>query len=171
MYRKLHTALLNGTNCKVLFCCLCLWFANFGTDSVFASTNTFVQQQKQRKKRQKVVHDPYKPNSQGVIVADIQFCTDSLLNSTLNELRKLTNDDLRLQKAKIFVSEENLTIEQIMAVAKTFLYDSTREEFLEYAYFFSFEQDRFYKVYGVLEFYFSKQKLKTYIKRVNLGYY
>lgn len=71
----------------------------------------------------------------------------------------------KLKVAKQVVQSEMLTTSQIVEVARLFEFESTKLEFLKYAYAYCFDPNKYYLVNSVFEFDSSKNELNKFVEK------
>jgi hypothetical protein len=80
-------------------------------------------------------------------------------------IKKESFESTKMDLAKNFFGNRELTSAQVLQVAKLFTMESNRLEFSKYAYSRTFDKKNYYKVYDAFTFSSSKKELADYTKR------
>ena len=82
----------------------------------------------------------------------IRHAENKEVTMIVNLLKKLSFDDQRLEAAKVCISLRPMMAEDIQKMAKTFSFDDGRMKFLEFAFAYCVDRERYYIMNDVFTF-------------------
>jgi hypothetical protein len=97
-------------------------------------------------------------------VANNGFMDPATYSNLCNSLRKESVDNVKMSTAKTFITESNLSSEQVLGIVKLFNFESNRLAFAKWAYSKTVDKKNYIRVYDGLTFSSSKKDLSEYIK-------
>lgn len=90
---------------------------------------------------------------------------DNSYNNIFNSIKKEPVDNNKMTTAKTFITQQNLSSEQVLGIVKLFSFESNRLSFAKWAYHKTLDKKNYIKVYDALTFASSKKDLSEYIKK------
>lgn len=94
----------------------------------------------------------------------IRHAENKEVTMIVNLLKKLSFDDQRLEAAKVCISLRPMMAEDIHKMAKTFSFDDGRMKFLEFAFAYCVDRERYYIMNDVFTFRSNTDKLFRNLK-------
>lgn len=93
-----------------------------------------------------------------------QAMDDADFSSRVKSLKKEPVESTKLDMAKTFFGDQNLSSEQVTNVMKVFSVESYRLNFAKFAYHRVIDKNNFYKTYDALSYSSSKREMSDFIK-------
>ncbi|MBO7571815.1 MAG: DUF4476 domain-containing protein [Bacteroidales bacterium] len=95
----------------------------------------------------------------------IMPCSDADFIEAKHTIENADFEQTKLTIAKQIVASELMTASQLAEIARLFDFESTKLEFLKYAYAYCFDKNKYYLVNNVFDFSSSVDELNKYISR------
>jgi len=85
-------------------------------------------------------------------------------NDMIKAVRKESMESTKLEMAKTFFGNQNLSSEQVQGIVKLFSFENTKVDFAKFAYSRTMDKANYYKVYDAFTFSGSKKEMSEFIK-------
>lgn len=113
-------------------------------------------------------HKPQPAHQEGVVPPPPPAplpCSDKDFQNAKHLVQQQDFESSKLKIAKQVAQSEMLTTSQIAEIARLFEFESTKLEFLKYAYAYCFDPNKYYLVNSVFEFDSSKNELDKFVEK------
>jgi len=91
-------------------------------------------------------------------MADVDY------NEMLKSIKKEGVEGTKLEMAKTFFGNQQLTSTQVLGIVKIFSFENSKLNFAKYAYSHTIDKSNYFKVYDAFSFSGSKKEMSEYIK-------
>lgn len=106
-------------------------------------------------------HETYTVVPQATVVAAMP---DADYSEMIKTVKKESVDGTKLEMAKTFFGNQNLSSAQVLGILKVFSFENSKVTFAKYAYSLTIDKSNYFKVYDAFSFSGSKKEMSEYIK-------